>query len=341
MYSTTLIIFLCGFLAFSLSAVCGGGAGLIMMPILGIALPVTHVPAALSIGTVTNSASRIIVFYKNIRWDIVKWFVPAALPAVWLGAWLLSYVNPLYLQLLMGLFLVGNLPQLFRKTKKENTSQSSHNILLLVGFLSGFVSGLTGAVGLLFNRFYLRYGLSKEQIVATRAANELVLHIVKLILYAAFGLLTAQVLAFGVAIAFAAILSSFCMKWILPLIGEAFFKKVGYAAMVISGIFLLGESGSRISDMNHANMSFLPIADGIETKMQWQSSNFSLEFVFDEGFEYEQVIPMADLPTDKHAFIAEKTTGAQKVIIEEVFGFHEHSYEALVWKDGKYESFDF
>ena len=49
-----IIVFACAFLAFSLSAVCGGGAGLLMIPLLGQYLPITQVPAALSIGTFSS-----------------------------------------------------------------------------------------------------------------------------------------------------------------------------------------------------------------------------------------------------------------------------------------------
>jgi hypothetical protein len=334
-------IFFTSFLAFSLSAICGGGAGLILIPILGRFLPLTQVPAALSIGTASSSISRIIAFYPKIRWDVVKWFVPAALPAVWLGAWLLSYVNPIYLQLLMGLFLVSNLPMVFKKEKEDKSLPLlSSWFLLLIGFLSGFVSGLTGAVGLLFNSFYLRYGMTKEEIVATRAANEVLLHILKLFLYASFGLVTGNVISLGIAVAVAAIASSFFMKWILPRLSESIFKKLGYSAMVLSGFIMLGESGNRIVNANNASLSFLPISSGLETKVQWKTTNFSIEFAYEDGFEYEQVIPITDLPIDKQEFLKPFIEGAETVIIEEVFGLNIHFYEAYIIKQGKVTSLD-
>jgi uncharacterized membrane protein YfcA len=120
----------------------------------------------------------------------IFWFVPFSIPAVLLGAWLIKYVNPLYLQLIVGLFLLANLPELLEtrnnKDKKKNLIQKF--VLAIVGFFAGFISGITGAIGLLFNRFYLRYGLTKEEIVATRAANEIFLHSIKLIIYLILGL---------------------------------------------------------------------------------------------------------------------------------------------------------
>lgn len=96
--------------AFGLSAVSGGGAGLLLMPLLGLVLPGTQVPAALSIGTVASSATRIISFRQAIRWDIVRHFAPTALPFAALGAWALSRMEPAYLSLLLGVFLMGIFP---------------------------------------------------------------------------------------------------------------------------------------------------------------------------------------------------------------------------------------
>ena len=237
MIITLILIGLVSFIAFSISAICGGGAGLMLIPILGQLLPVSQIPAALSIGTFTSSASRFIIFRKSICWKIVKYFVPSALPAVWLGAYLLKYVNPVYLEIAMGLFLISNLTFVLKKNPQAFKEEQLPNFVLsLIGFSAGFLSGLTGAVGLLFNRFYLRYGLTKEEIVATRAANEIILHLVKIILYILFGLISTKGIYIGVVVAASAILSTWVMKWILPHLSENSFKQIGYFAMVISGV---------------------------------------------------------------------------------------------------------
>ncbi len=332
---TLILIFLCAFVAFSISAVCGGGAGLLLIPLLGQALPVAQVPTALSIGTASSSITRIGAFYSQIRWSIVRWFVPGALPAVFLGASLLHFLNPIYLEIAMGLFLVGNLPLLFKNTPAGQHKHSSHRVLLVIGFLAGFLSGLTGAVGLLFNRFYLRYGLSKEEIIATRAANELILHVIKLALYISFGLLSKEVILIGMMVALAAALSSWVMRWGIKKVSESIFRKLGYASMVISGIALLSQSGSRLFAQNKGNLTFSPLTSGIESKLQWQNTNLAIEFTYDEGFEYEQKIPFSELPLAQQSEVLIRKGDADNMIIEEVFGFGKHSYEAYYFHEGK------
>ena len=191
----------------------------------------------------------------------------------------------------MGLFLISNLTFLFKKPKQLNEAEKPTNFILsLIGFSAGFLSGLTGAVGLIFNRFYLRYGLSKEQIVATRAANEIILHLVKIVLYFLFGLITTNVIYIGIVVALSAVLSSWSMKWILPKLSETLFKKIGYFAMVISGFGMLSQSGSDLVTANNVTVDTLIKDKGLESKLQWQNANYALEFSYDEGFEFEQVI---------------------------------------------------
>ncbi len=336
MTTTLIIIFVCGYFAFCISAICGGGASLMLIPILGTLLPVNQVPAALSIGTFSSSISRIIVFSKHIRWHIVFYFVPAALPAVWLGAWLLKFVNPVYLELAMGLFLVSNLPFVFKKPKEINKASPQKNwILSLIGFLAGFLSGLTGAVGLLFNKFYLRYGLSKEEIIATRAANEIILHLVKIVLYTLFGLISLKVISIGVVVALSAVVSSISMKWILPKLSETVFKKIGYLAMFFSGAMMLSQSTNTLLSQNNGQLISTKIHKGLETKLQWQRSNFALEFTYDEGFEFEQAIPFEELTPEHQQLVMNEWTTADKIIIEEVFSLEPTSYEAYYFENNR------
>ncbi|MGQ7418740.1 hypothetical protein ACTGW1_12170, partial [Streptococcus suis] len=93
--------------------------------------------------------------------------------------------------------------------------------LPVLGAAAGLLSGFTGAVGVVFNRAYYRMGLSKEEIVATRATNEVLLHLLKIALYAAFGLLPRSALIAGAMVATAAVLASVASKWVLPLIRES------------------------------------------------------------------------------------------------------------------------
>jgi uncharacterized membrane protein YfcA len=334
-----ILTFICSFVAFSLSALSGGGAGLLLIPMLGTILPLSQVPAALSIGTFSSSASRIFVFYKSIRFDIVKWFVPAALPAVLLGAFLLQFINPDYLQIAIGLFLLSHLRFIFFKNKEvENPKKYSNRFLIVIGFLAGFLSSLLGAVGLLFNRFYYRYGLSNEEIIATRAANEIILHVCKIILYIQFGLITQNVLLLGLTLAVAALLSTYSMKWILPGLKKGFLKHAGYLVMTVSGLVMFTQASETIMKAENVYISFHTVSKYEEAPSQWQEANvlFMLEPLkgFKKGLKFERTIDIMDLPAkEQHKFLSKsKKSDADKIIIRAVWRLGKHYYNGYLLK---------
>ncbi|PJZ78694.1 sulfite exporter TauE/SafE family protein [Leptospira neocaledonica] len=344
MISTLVLLFLGSILAFWISAVCGGGASLILIPILTGLLAASFVPFSLTIGTAVSSVSRIIVFRKSIHWKIFYWFVPFSIPAVLLGAWLLKFLNPLYLQLLISFFLIANLPQILKpKTAPDETGTPDPNyILACLGFFSGFISGVTGAIGLVFNRFYLKYGLNKEEIIATRAANELFLHLFKLVVYICLGFYSELALYLGLSIAFASIISSYTIKFILPHISDFVFKKIGYGSMIVAGIFLLSSSFVQIIDKDNIHISKNWVVGETETTINWRESSLVLEFELDDGLEIERPIQPIELPDHLKLKYDSLIQKYDKILIEKVFRFREPvSYEFYCYKGANLAKFEF
>ena len=244
------------------------------------------------------------------------------------------------MQFFVALFLLTNVTELFRNKEEIQKEEKPYPryILALVGFFAGFVSGVTGAIGLLFNRFYLRYGLTKEEIIATRAANELLLHLVKLIIYILLGLYSKSALWLGIAIASGAIISSFTVKYILPYLSEFAFRKIGYGAMVISGITLFVSSSQQI--LRHDKFS---TGYGLnEAKIKWRQSSFDLEYTFDGGFEVEIPIKENELPHNLKLKYTALLEEYDQILLEKVFRFGmETSYEFYCFKDDKLTKIDF
>ncbi|MGV0831685.1 sulfite exporter TauE/SafE family protein [Empedobacter brevis] len=334
MIFTVFLLFIGSILAFWISAICGGGASLILIPILNLIIPTSIVPFSLTIGTFTSSASRIAAFRKSVHWKIFFWFVPFSIPAVLIGAYFIKFINPIYLQVIVALLLIANVPQLFLNKKQQDKEEkpSPKYILALVGFLAGFVSGITGAIGLLFNRFYLKYGLTKEEIIATRAANEIILHIIKLVIYILIGLYSKNALLLGLTIAFASIISSYTVKYILPLFSDFAFRKVGYAAMVISGITLFYSSAQKIIQQDKVQLTTTNKGDKNETTLKWRNSDFVLEYSLDGEFEIERPIEPQELPKNLLEEYNKISPNYDKINLEKVFKIGEESYEFYCYK---------
>ncbi|NHN93825.1 sulfite exporter TauE/SafE family protein [Acetobacter sicerae] len=298
-------LFIISIAAFAVSAVSGGGAGLIMMPVLGLLLTADHVPAALSIGTAVSSMSRIALFFQTIQWQIVLRFVPLALPAAWAGILLLKHIQPAYLDFFLGLFLLSNLPLMLRRRKSEDKISEPPSItwLPVIGALAGFISGFTGAVGLLFNGFYHRLGLRKEEIVATRAADDILLHLVKVGLYTFYGLVDQNTVAAGIIVAVAALASSFIMKASLHLIPDHLFRQIGHSAAVIAGIAMISLAGSQITSQNHIEFHFIQNNKQVELAVDWKQHQLSIELESPTELEISHILKSQDASVERIASV--------------------------------------
>lgn len=338
-----LLLFIATVIAFWISAICGGGASLVLIPVLNLMLPVSVIPFSLTIGTLTSSASRIVVFKKNINWKIAAWFIPFSVPAVLFGAYLIKYINAHYLQLIVALLLISNIPQLFKKHRNMVVSGRLPRITIAItGFLAGFVSGVTGAIGLLFNRFYLKFGLSKEEIIATRAANEVFLHLIKLGIYIALGLYSPLALGMGLTIAAASVISSYTVKFILPYLSEKLFRKIGYFTMVLSGFILLGSTASNIIRQDNITFKTVYYKDKTESIVSWRSSDLVLEYDIGEGLEVERPVHAEELPVHLKVRYLQLSSSYDTIYIEKVFTIGKPpSYEFYCYKNKALTKIDF
>ena len=167
-----------------------------------LAFPTSVVPFSLTIGTFTSSASRIIVFKRTFvgKYFFVRsFFNPSSLARSLVDKICQSTVFATYSRFI----LLANLPELLvepRNNKRQEEKTLSKIYISNSRFLAGFISRHHGCNWTLFNRFYLRYGLTKEEIVATRAANEIFLHSIKLIIYLILGLYSSSALWLGLTI---------------------------------------------------------------------------------------------------------------------------------------------
>ncbi len=336
------LVFLVAVCAFALSTVSGGGAGLLLLPVLAQVLPTSAVPGALTVGTATNTVAKLLLFRQHISWAITWLFVPAAVPGALLGAYLLKYLNPLYLNVIIGLFLLSNLTMLRRSAAVVDVRSTPPGRLQLlgIGFTAGFLSGLTGGVGLLFNRFYFRYGLTRDQVIATRAANEVLLHFIKLLLYFFLGLLTAPAWRIGAVVAVGAVLSTWATQRVVRYLPEPTFRRIGYAAMVLSGAFMIVAAVQELRSSENLRATLTLIGDDVEITGWWRSSSLTLEM--ESGYipAIERRVAFTDLPMRVQETIGSLQRGRVILKTEEVWKLNAHYYEVYFDDNGHVSEVD-
>ena len=144
-----------------------------------------------------------------------------------------------------------------------------------------------------------------------------------------------KVIYLGTVVAVSAILASWGMKWILPKLSMASFKKIGYYSMVISGFIMLSQSGSDLQEKNIADVNTTFKNKHLGKKHKWQNVHYGFEFYYDEGFEFDQLIPINELTSDQQNLVASYKKNADKVMIEAVYGINSKYYEAYYFRNNK------
>ena len=112
------VLFTLGAAAFTLSTISGGGGALMQIPILNLLIGTSQTAPVLNLGTMISRPSRIIIFWKHIVWSVFWYYVPAAMLGAILAAWLFTEANIVWIQIVVGLFLVSTFFQ-YRFGKKN------------------------------------------------------------------------------------------------------------------------------------------------------------------------------------------------------------------------------
>lgn len=233
-----IITFLAGVLAYIISTLSGGGGSLLLVPVINYLLGTKATPPVVNLGNLVGEPVRIILFWKNIEWRIVKYYLPSAVAGTILGAWIFSTIKLEWLQIIVGLFLISTIFQ-YRFGKKERSFKMKLGSFIPIGFFVEFLSTLIGAVGPVLNPFYLNYGLEKEKMIATKTVNSLFIGLVQISSYTALGSLKGNLWLYGIMLGLGASLGNWIGKRFLKKISSKAFRKWVVAMMVISGVFMI------------------------------------------------------------------------------------------------------
>ncbi|MGB0564874.1 MAG: sulfite exporter TauE/SafE family protein, partial [Spirulinaceae cyanobacterium] len=153
--------------------------------------------------------------------------LPSAAIGAVLGAFVVSRTRIEWLSLLLaGFLLLSVLGLLGGRRSQASAFKVRAWYFLPVGFGDAFCSGLIGSTGPVLQPLYLGYGLTKEQLLATKSFNVLGIHLVKLVAYSAFGVLTLPYLSYGIVIGLAALPGNWLGRMVLEKMNEQQFRRL-------------------------------------------------------------------------------------------------------------------
>ncbi|NCJ08387.1 TSUP family transporter [Synechococcales cyanobacterium C] len=233
-----LVLGCASFVAWFISMLAGGGSPLVLIPLINVLLGAAAIAPVITTGMLIGNTQRALFFWKDIDWQVTKWHVPGSVFGAIFGSYVFTQIHPEGLQILIGIVLLLMVAYYLIRPQKNQFSAQAWQFLPL-GCLNAFVSGIIGSTGPVMNPLYLSYGLVKEPMIATKAVNVVVMHMVKLITYLSLGVLTREYLAYGILIGLSAIPANWLGKLVLQRMSNDHFQQVVFAFVALSGMLML------------------------------------------------------------------------------------------------------
>lgn len=173
-----------------IAGMMGVAGGVLFLGILASFVETTYVVPLYAAVMIVSTSSRSVLFHKHINWRIVLRYAMGLLPGALLGIYVFRLFPKDLIKLLMGIFIL--VAVFLPVTKKEKLLDAG--IFFPVGLVAGFIGIFFGASGPLTSSFYIRQGIIKEALIATKATCAMLDHTLKISL---FGLIGINVLAYG------------------------------------------------------------------------------------------------------------------------------------------------
>ncbi|MFL3045012.1 MAG: sulfite exporter TauE/SafE family protein [Candidatus Neomarinimicrobiota bacterium] len=189
----TIILILAAFATSILSAVIGMGGGITLLGIMAILIPEGYMVVALhGVIQLVSNVTRTAVYREHVYRPIIRQYFMGIIPGLGCAALivfgLIQYFHITsasefkfdFLKPLIGIYILWFL-YLRKKTKL-----TSDSLFFWMGGLSGLVTVFIGAAGPLIAPFFIDRDLTKENIIATKAACQIMGHLGKMPIFIIF-----------------------------------------------------------------------------------------------------------------------------------------------------------
>jgi len=233
-----LILFALGAVCWTISTIAAGGGALTFLPAASFTLDPREIPPILAIASVASSVQRCWLYRQEIERRIVLWNIPGLVLGIALGAFALRDLDPRWLSLVVGAFLMWVSARHFR-SGASLTFSGRPTTFAAASFTAGTLSAVIGASGPIMNPVYLGAGIVKEAMVGTKAASTLVMQIGKILAFASLGLLGGDILVAGIAVGLGTLVGNVVGATLLRRMPVARFKDAVNALVLVAGVWMI------------------------------------------------------------------------------------------------------
>jgi uncharacterized membrane protein YfcA len=225
------------FCANVLGGLAGYGTGallpLVLVPLIGAA-PVVPI---IAIAAMFTNTGRVLAFRAHADWRRAAIALAAATPTCIVGAWGYTFLTGKGAAIVIGAMLMLSVP--LRRLLKQRGVRFGDLGFAAGSFGYGVLVGGTAGSGVIMLSLLMAAGLAGSAVVATDAMISIVITVVKIVVFGAAGVLTAQVIAFALLIGVCALPGPFLARALLARMPVHFHAVILDAVVLFGGAMLV------------------------------------------------------------------------------------------------------
>jgi uncharacterized membrane protein YfcA len=233
--SAAAIVAVASFFTSALTASFGLGGGLALLAIMGALFPAGAVIPVHGVAQLGSNASRLILQWRSVVWDIVVWFGLGSLVGVIAGARLYVEVPENLLRALIGVFVLATL-----YGPKPRGFSPGKTTYLATGAASAVLSMFVGATGPIAAAMVGVARLEKLATVATHAGAMTAQHALKALAFGIVGFAYADWAPLIIVVVAAGFFGAAAGTRLLRDMPEARFRKGFELVLTFFGVYLIG-----------------------------------------------------------------------------------------------------
>ena len=242
------VLALAAFVTSIISGIIGMGGGILLLAtMLSFLSHAETIPAHGAVQLVSNG-TRLLVFLRHVDVKTVLRFAAGALPGSIVGGLLLVWLRKdhidstePYFKIAIGLYvLITTFRPIAKRPASNESAMPRISMFTLFGGLAGVLGLTIGAIGPLIAPAFLHAGFVKERMIATKAVCQMIIHLLKVPIFLASGLVDyAKLGQLIVVMSLMVIPGTLIGKKILARVDEQAFVTLFKLAMLLAGLKVL------------------------------------------------------------------------------------------------------
>lgn len=223
----------------TISAILGMAGGITLLGVMTALLPPRLVIPLHGVVQLASNLTRTFAFREHVNWRITTLFAAPATLGMWLATFLWSEDKLVWFRVWIGIFILAFLIWRRYQPRLRNLPHWSYAPLgLVVGSLAIFV----GATGPFLAPFFLRDDFHKEQVIATKAACQAWIHLIKIPAFLSLAFDYRPHVVLLSALVLAVVIGTYTGKRLLSFISEQRFLMLFQFVLAVLAVYLIVSS---------------------------------------------------------------------------------------------------